>query len=104
MFMEWGRVAPRPRRQVSLGEIAPASVTKSRLAKAWKAALPAIIVCLVAGSPPAWAADSQIRIVRGSDVVEVQVFAPNIVGIHLEPGGTTTPRALVLDPALAPAA
>jgi len=36
--------------------------------------------------------------------MEVQAVAPNIVRIHFQPGGKTTPRTLVMDPAFQPAA
>ena len=36
--------------------------------------------------------------------MEVQAVAPNIVRSHFQPGGKTTPRTLVMDPAFQPAA
>jgi alpha-glucosidase len=50
----------------------------------------------------AFAQDRQIRLVHDSDVVEVQAFAPNIVRIHIEPGGKSSPPTLVIDPRLQP--
>jgi len=67
------------------------------------AALMATTIWMVA-SPAASAEGSPIRIVHGSDAVEVQAVAPNIVRIHLQPGGKTTPRTLVMDPAFQPVA
>src|SRR5579872_2429277 len=51
----------------------------------------------------AFAQERQIRLVHDSDVVEGQAVAPNIVRIHIEPGGKTSPRTLAIDPSLQPA-
>ena len=51
---------------------------------------------------PIGAGGSPVRILQGTDAVEVQAIAPNIVRIHLQPNGQTTPRTLVMDPALQP--
>ena len=51
---------------------------------------------------PVGAGGSPVRILQGTDAVEVQAIAPNIVRIHLQPNGQTTPRTLVMDPALQP--
>jgi alpha-glucosidase len=67
------------------------------------AALSATVVCASCISLPLFAQAPQIRIVHGSDIVEIQAYAPNIVGIHLVPGGNVTPRTLVMDPSLKPA-
>jgi alpha-glucosidase len=56
----------------------------------------------VAASQPASTDAPQIRVVHGADVVEVQAVAPNIVRIHFQPGGKTTPRTLVMDPGVQP--
>ena len=63
----------------------------------------AIVVCFGGCCLPALAQQTPIRIVHDSDVVEVQAYAPNVVDIHLEPGGKVTPRTLVMDPSLQPA-
>ncbi len=68
-----------------------------------KAALSALVTCSYLACLPLFAEEPQIRIVHGSDIVEIQTYAPNIVGIHLMPGGNVTPRTLVMDPALKPA-
>jgi len=68
----------------------------------FQVALPAIIVCWAAASLRASAQEPQIRLLHGSDVVEVQAVAPNIVRIHLEPDGKVTPRTLVMDPSFQP--
>ena len=39
---------------------------------------------------------------QGSDAVEVQAVASNIVRIHLLPNGQATPRTLVMDPSFQP--
>jgi len=59
-------------------------------------------VCLACCSTLALAQDRQIRLVRDSDVVEIQAVAPNIVRIHIEPGGKPSARTLVMDPAFQP--
>ncbi len=41
-----------------------------------------------------------LRKANGQQVVEVEAVAPNIVRVHIEPAGTSSPRTLVLDPAL----
>ena len=48
------------------------------------------------------AQDPQIHLLHGSDVVDVQAVAPNIVRVHLQPNGKTTPRTLVMDPSFQP--
>src|SRR5271165_4036484 len=58
----------------------------------------------MAASLPASAQAPPIRIVQGTDVVEVQAVAPNIVRVHFQPGGKTTPRTLMMDPGFQPAA
>ncbi len=63
----------------------------------WFAILAGLAACLLAG-----AEEPQIKILQGSDAVEVQAVAPNIVRIHLHPGGQTTPRTLVMDPGFQP--
>jgi len=67
-----------------------------------RALLIAAIVSMAAAQPAPVEAP-QIRIVHGSDVVEVQAVAPNIVRVYFEPGGRTTPRTLVMDPGFQPA-
>ncbi|HEX3967431.1 MAG TPA: TIM-barrel domain-containing protein [Edaphobacter sp.] len=42
---------------------------------------------------------SRIRITHGNDIVEVEAVTPNIVRVHVELGGRSTPRTLVMDPA-----
>jgi len=44
----------------------------------------------------------QIRIAHGKDVVEVEAVSANIVRVHVEPVGISTPRTPVMDPALLP--
>jgi hypothetical protein len=66
-----------------------------------RALLIAAIVSMAAAQPAPVEAP-QIRIVHGSDVVEVQAVAPNIVRVYFEPGGRTTPRTLVMDPGFQP--
>src|SRR5581483_7710022 len=51
----------------------------------------------------AFAQERQIRLVHDSDVVEGQAVAPNIVRIHIRPGGKSSARTLVIDPSLQPA-
>ncbi|MEI9974962.1 MAG: TIM-barrel domain-containing protein [Ignavibacteriota bacterium] len=53
------------------------------------------VYLLAAGEPP-------VRIQQGPDAVEVQAVAPNIVRIHFQPGGQSTPRTLMMDPAFQP--
>lgn len=48
------------------------------------------------------AQDRQIRLIHDSDVVEVEAVAPNVVRIHIEPGGKDSSRTLVMDPSLQP--
>ena len=67
-----------------------------------RAALAATILWMVA-SLPASAGSPPIRIAQGSDVVEVQAVAPNILRVHLQPGGKITPRTLAMDPRFEPA-
>lgn len=62
----------------------------------------AIIACWASCARPAFTQEAQIRLVRGSDVVVVRAYAPNVVGIHVEPRGNLTPRTLVIDPSLRP--
>lgn len=64
------------------------------------AALSAIVVCWPA---VVLAQEPQIHILHGADVVDIQAVAPNIVRIHLQPNGKTTPRTLVMDPSFQPA-
>lgn len=64
------------------------------------AVLSGIIVCWACCSLLAFAQGRQIRLVHDSDVVEVEAVAPNIVRFHIEPGGKTSPRTLVIDPSL----
>jgi len=47
-------------------------------------------------------ASAQIRITHGADIVQVDVVAPNIARIHVEPNGRSTPRTPVMDPAFQP--
>jgi alpha-glucosidase (family GH31 glycosyl hydrolase) len=55
-------------------------------------------------SPALLPADGQpIRILHGQDAVEIQAVAPNVARIHFQPGGKSTPRTLVMDPAFQPA-
>lgn len=61
-----------------------------------------VVLCWLCALTPAPAAEGHLRLVHGSDVVEIQVYAPNIVGIHIEPNGLSTARTLVIDPALQP--
>src|SRR5580692_4557005 len=63
----------------------------------WFAIVAGPSACLLMG-----AGESQVRILQGTDAVEVQAIAPNIVRIHLQPNGQTTSRTLVMDPALQP--
>jgi hypothetical protein len=53
--------------------------------------------CLLPG-----AGEPQVRILQGSDAVEVRVVAPNIVRIQLQPNAQTTARTLVMDPSFQP--
>ena len=48
------------------------------------------------------AATAQIHFAFNKDVVEVDAVAPNIVRVHIQPGGRATPRTLVMDPAFRP--
>ncbi len=48
------------------------------------------------------AAEPQVKILQGSDAVEVQAVAPNIVRIHFQPNGQATPRTQMMDPAFQP--
>ena len=78
---------------------------KSSTSKARNISAKAILLAAVvwaAACLPVWAESSNIRIVHSSDVVEVQAVAPNIVRVHLQPGGKTTPRTLVMDPGFQP--
>jgi len=59
-------------------------------------------ILLGAAVLPAFAQQPQIRLLHGADVVEIQAYAPNIIGIHVEPGGKTSARTLVMDPSLQP--
>ena len=76
------------------------SITRLRDLAARSALLSTLIWAAAAQPAPA----PQIRVVHGADVVEVQVVAPNIARIHFQPGGKTTPRTLVMDPAFQPVA
>jgi alpha-glucosidase len=76
------------------------SITRLRDLPARSALLSTLIWAAAAQTAPA----PQIRVVQGTDVVEVQAVAPNIVRIHFQPGGKTTPRTLVMDPGFQPAA
>jgi alpha-glucosidase len=57
-------------------------------------------VIWMAGSQPVSAEAPRIRVLHGSDVVEVQAVAPNIVRIHVQPGGKVTTRTLMMDPGM----
>lgn len=61
-----------------------------------------LAVCWAWCSFLAFAQVPQIRLVHDSDVVEVQAVAPNIVRIHIQPGGKASARTLVIDPSLQP--
>ncbi len=50
------------------------------------------------------AEEPKVRILQGSDAVEVQAIAANIVRIHLQPNGQATPRTQMMDPSLQPVA
>jgi hypothetical protein len=63
----------------------------------WFAILAGPAACVLAG-----AEEPRIKLLQGSDAVEVQAVAPNIVRIHLLPGGQYTPRTLVMDPGFQP--
>lgn len=65
--------------------------------------LSVIVVLGVSGCLGLLAQEMPIRLVENSNVVEIQAYAPNIVGIHVEPDGKVTPRTLVMDPSLKPA-
>ena len=67
-----------------------------------RAAFITAVICMTA-SQAALAESPPIRIVHGVDVVEIQAVAPNVVRIHLQPGGKLTPRTLVMDPHFQPA-
>ena len=69
-------------------------ITKSRVL--WLA----LGICAVL---PARSASLAVRIVHGADAMEVEPVSPNIVRIHFQPGGKTTARTLVMDPAFQPA-
>lgn len=43
-----------------------------------------------------------LRITQNADVVEVEAVAPNIVRVHVEVAGQSTPRTLVMDPSFQP--
>lgn len=66
------------------------------------AATAGIIACWAWGCLPGIAQQLPIRLVHGSGVVNIQAYGPNIVGIHFEPEGRSSPRTLVLDPSLRP--
>jgi alpha-glucosidase len=59
-----------------------------------------IVSALVCAAALSAAGGPEVRIQQGADAVEVQAIAPNIVRIHLQPNGQTTPRTLVMDPSL----
>ncbi|HZY99540.1 MAG TPA: TIM-barrel domain-containing protein, partial [Candidatus Baltobacteraceae bacterium] len=41
---------------------------------------------------------AMLRLVDGRDVVEIQSIAANVIRVHIEPGGRTSPRTLMVDP------
>jgi alpha-glucosidase len=61
-----------------------------------------LAVCWACCSSLAFSQGSQIRLVHDPDVVEVQAVAPNIVRLHIQPGGKASPRTLVIDPSFQP--
>ena len=50
----------------------------------------------------AFAEEPQIRLVRDFGVMEIRAVAPNILGVHIEPGGKVSSRTLVIDASLQP--
>ena len=66
------------------------------------APLSAILFCWPMASGALCAQESRIRVQQGSSVVEVETVAPNIVRVHFQPNGQTTPRTLVMDPSFQP--
>jgi len=43
---------------------------------------------------------SGVHITSGADVLDVEEIAPNILHVHIQPDGQTSPRTLVIDPGL----
>jgi alpha-glucosidase len=58
-----------------------------------------LVICTVVFALPPLEAQL-LRNTNGQQVVEVEAVAPNIVRVHIEPAGTSSPRTLVMDPAL----
>ena len=65
-------------------------------------ALSRVVACWACCAFLAFAEEPQIQLVRDSGVVEIRAFAPNILAVHIEPGGKVSPRTSVLDPSLQP--
>lgn len=59
-----------------------------------------ILACSLAVVGVGSAQDAPSATVQIGNQVEIQGIAPNIVRIHVKPDGKTTPRTLVIDPAL----
>ena len=60
------------------------------------------VLFLAACSFTALAQEAPIHLVHGADTVDIQPYAGNIVGVHIMPGGKSSPRTLVMDPSLHP--
>lgn len=70
----------------------------------WRVAAILMSLCIV---PVLQAADLHLKrsprgvtVQRGDDVIAVEVVGANLARVHLEPGGQTSPRTLVIDPSL----
>lgn len=75
------------------------SVLTARLVRA---PLTAVLILWPLGSGALLAQEPRIRVQQGANLAEVEAVAPNIVRVHFQPNGTTTPRTLVMDPSFRP--
>lgn len=63
-----------------------------------------LLVCTLLLSFGAWAETPRILVPQGAGATEIEAVRANIVRVHFEPNGQSSPRTLVMDPALQPAA